>query len=34
LYREGSAADWLREDLDRMLRPHLMRGDNRRRRRI
>jgi hypothetical protein len=34
LYREGSAADWLREDLDDMLRPHLMRGDNRRRRRI
>lgn len=23
LYREGSAADWLREDLDAMLRPHL-----------
>jgi AcrR family transcriptional regulator len=34
LYREGSAADWLREDLDEMLRPHLMRGDNRSRRRI
>jgi AcrR family transcriptional regulator len=34
LYREGSAADWLREDLDDMLRPHLMRGDNRRRRQI
>jgi AcrR family transcriptional regulator len=34
LYREGSAADWLREDLDDMLRPHLMRGGNRRRRRI
>ena len=33
LYREGSAADWLREDLDVMLRPHLTRGDNRRRRR-
>jgi AcrR family transcriptional regulator len=33
LYREGSAADWLREDLDDMLRPHLMRADNRRRRR-
>lgn len=31
LYREGSAADWLREDLADMLRPHLMRGDNRRR---
>ena len=28
LYREGSAADWLREDLDAMLRPHLTRGDN------
>jgi AcrR family transcriptional regulator len=23
LYREGSAADWLREDLDATLRPHL-----------
>lgn len=34
LYREGSAADWLREDLDDLLRPHLMRGENRRRRRI
>jgi AcrR family transcriptional regulator len=34
LYREGSAADWLREDFDDMLRPHLMRGDNRRRRQI
>lgn len=34
LYREGSAADWLREDLDDMLRPHLMRGDNRRRQKI
>jgi AcrR family transcriptional regulator len=33
LYREGSAADWLREDLDAMLRPYLTRGDNRRRRR-
>jgi hypothetical protein len=32
LYREGSAAKWLREDLDAMLRPHLTRGDNRRRR--
>lgn len=32
LYREGSAADWLREDLDATLRPHLTRGDNRRRR--
>jgi hypothetical protein len=26
LYREGSSADWLREDLDDMLRPHLARG--------
>jgi AcrR family transcriptional regulator len=34
LYREGSAADRLREDLDDMLRPHLRRGDNRSRRRI
>ena len=33
LYREGPAADWLREDLDAMLRPHLTRGDNLRRRR-
>jgi AcrR family transcriptional regulator len=33
LYREGSAADWLREDLDDMLRPHLMGGNNRGRRR-
>jgi AcrR family transcriptional regulator len=32
LYREGSAAKWLREDLDEMLRPHLTRGDTRRRR--
>ena len=32
LYREGAAADWLREDLDDMLRPHLMRSNNRRRR--
>jgi AcrR family transcriptional regulator len=32
LYREGSAADWLREDLDATLRPHLMRGGARRRR--
>jgi AcrR family transcriptional regulator len=32
LYREGAAADWLREDLDEMLRPHLMRGDHRRKR--
>ena len=34
LYREGAAADWLREDLDDMLRPHPMRGDIRRSRRI
>jgi AcrR family transcriptional regulator len=27
LYREGPAADWLREDLDAMLRPHLTRVD-------
>lgn len=26
LYREGSAADWLRQDLDAMLQPHLRRG--------
>ena len=32
LYREGSAADWLREDLNDVLRPHLIRGDSRRRR--
>ena len=25
LYREGSAADWLRKDLEATLRPHLMR---------
>jgi hypothetical protein len=30
LYQEGPAADWLREDLEDMLRPHLMRRDNRR----
>jgi AcrR family transcriptional regulator len=30
LYREGSAAKWLREDLDAMLRPHLTRGSDRR----
>jgi AcrR family transcriptional regulator len=29
LYREGSATDWLREDLDEMLRPYLLRRDNR-----
>jgi AcrR family transcriptional regulator len=27
LYREGPAADWLREDLDAVLRPYLTRGD-------
>jgi AcrR family transcriptional regulator len=32
LYREGSAAGWLREDLDAVLRPHLTRGDDRKRR--
>lgn len=34
LYREGSAAEWLRENLDATLRPYLARGDNRIRRRI
>jgi hypothetical protein len=29
----GSAADWLREDLDATLHPYLARGDNRTRRR-
>ena len=33
LYREGSGADWLRDDLDATLRPYLRRGDNRARRR-
>lgn len=33
LYREGFAADWLREDLDATLRPYLARVDNRSRRR-
>ena len=33
LYREGSAAGWLREDLDATLRPYLARSDNRTRRR-
>jgi AcrR family transcriptional regulator len=28
LYREGSAADWLRQDLDAMLRPYLVRRKN------
>lgn len=29
LYREGSAAEWLREDLDMILGPHLTRGGRR-----
>jgi AcrR family transcriptional regulator len=33
LYREGAAADWLREDLEAVLRPYLTGGDNSRRRR-
>lgn len=33
LYREGSAVDWLREDLDVVLGPYLTGGGNRRRRR-
>lgn len=33
LYREGPAVDWMREDLDAMLRPYLNRGDSRRTRR-
>lgn len=33
LYREGSAVDWLREDLDAVLGPYLTDGGNRRRRR-
>lgn len=33
LYRERPAADWLREDLDAMLRPYLARIDERTRRR-
>jgi AcrR family transcriptional regulator len=32
LYREGAAADWIRADLDAMLRPYLARGDNHRKR--
>ena len=32
LYREGPAADWLREDLDAVLRPHLSRRHNHKRR--
>ena len=33
LYREGAAADWLRQDLDATLRPYVTRGDHRVRRR-
>jgi AcrR family transcriptional regulator len=33
LYREGSAADWLREDLDATLRPYLVRREKSERRR-
>ena len=33
MYREGAAADWLREDFEAVLRPYLTGGDNRRRRR-
>lgn len=33
LYREGTAADWLRADLDAMLRPYLANSDIHRRRR-
>ncbi len=32
LYRDGDAADWLRQDLDAMLRPHLTRRGDRSRR--
>ena len=32
LYREGAAADWIRADLDAMLRPYLARGANQRKR--
>ena len=31
LYREGSAAEWLRQDLEAMLRPYLARGGRQRR---
>lgn len=34
LYREGAAADWLREDLEAVLRPYLTKGKNSRRRRM
>jgi AcrR family transcriptional regulator len=33
VYREGSAADWLREDFEATLRPYLTHAHNRRRRR-
>jgi AcrR family transcriptional regulator len=33
LYRDGSAAGWLRKDLDAVLQPYLTRGGNLRRRR-
>lgn len=33
LYREGAADHWLRQDLDALLRPHLTRGNDRKRRR-
>jgi len=33
LYREGASAQWLREDLDSVLRPYLTDGDNRLRKR-
>jgi AcrR family transcriptional regulator len=33
LYREGSAADWLRDDLEATLRPYLVRGRKGRRQR-
>jgi len=32
LYREGSAGDWLREDLEAVLRPHVRGGDQSRKR--
>jgi tetracycline repressor-like protein len=32
LYREGDAADWLRADLNALLRPYLTRGGKHRRR--
>jgi hypothetical protein len=33
LYREGAAADWLREDVEAALGPHLAHGHNQVRRR-